>query len=57
MTPAPSNPFDLGTHLIDGHVQAVEFVEQLDADALREYYEHCHSTGMPDHHHGDGVSL
>lgn len=55
MTGAPTNPFDLGTHLIDGHHQAAEFVDQLDADGLRDYHAHCHETGQPDHHHDEAA--
>lgn len=57
MTPAPINPFDLGRHLIEDHHQGAEFVDQLEAADMREYHEHCHETGQPDHHHADGGSL
>jgi hypothetical protein len=53
MTAAPTNPFDLGTHLIDEHHQAPEFIDQLDADDMRAYHDQCHATGCPDHAHVD----
>jgi hypothetical protein len=53
VTAAPSNPFDLASHLIDDHHQAAEYADQLDADELRAYHLDCHRTGLPDHHHED----
>lgn len=46
------NPFDLVDHLESEHVVSYDSSPRIeDLDALREYHDRMHDTGVSDHFH------